>query len=93
MYPHRTKTEIVGDLLGAALEEVYAGLPGEPGRAVGHDTVHGPGTLYEELGPRAQFRTLANKHYKELEKELGNKSPGDLFSGEFVVSEQDLKQQ
>ncbi len=90
MYPQRTKTEIVGDLLGAAIEDVYEGLPSGAGRQVGDEPELG-GALYEERGERDRFRTLVNKHYRELERQLGNKTPGELYSGSYVVSEKDLK--
>ena len=31
------------------------------------------------VGPRREFRDLANKHFRELERELGAESPEDLF--------------
>jgi hypothetical protein len=76
LFPNKTKTQIVGDLLATALEELMPGLS-EPGRQLYEDPEHGP--ICEEVGPVLEFRRLANKHYKELERELGNKNPGELY--------------
>ena len=88
IYPTRTKTEIVGDLLAAALEELIPNLPSSPGAEVGQDPDHG--VLYEETGLLAEFRGRANKHFKELEKELGNKEAGEIYASQYVVSDNDL---
>ncbi len=85
LYPQRTKTEIVGDLLRVAIEEAYLGLPAEPGEQVDEDSEHG--AICEETGPRSQFRALANKHFRELEKELGNKNPEELYTARYTISE------
>jgi len=80
LYPHRTKTEIVGDLLSTALEDVIRGLCWTEGRQIGVDAVHGP--VHEDVltfeGTR--FQEAANKHFKALERELGNKTPSDLYA-------------
>ncbi len=83
VFPNKTKTEIVGDLLTAALDEVIAHLPSEEGTEVVSEDEHD--RTYEDVGPRGRFQTLANRHYKELERELGNKHPSDLYSGKLCV--------
>ena len=78
MYPQKSKTQTIGDLLAAAIAEMEKGLksfPGEYWQTDEHD-----GELYWAVGPAQDFRTLSNKHYKELEKELGNESPEVLFT-------------
>jgi hypothetical protein len=82
IYPHRTKTEIVGDLLAAALAELVPNLPAHRGAVVGNSPEYGK--EYELHGPAVEFRARANKHYKDIEKELGNKAAGDLFRGPLV---------
>jgi hypothetical protein len=82
IYPHRTKTEIVGDLLAAALAELVPSLPSVRGRIV--DRHPDFGIVYELQGAAVEFRSRANKHFKEIEKELGNKAAGDLFAGELT---------
>ncbi len=82
LYPHRTKTEIVGDLLSTALEGVIQGLCWTEGRLIGRDELGGP--VHEEVlsfdGTR--FQEAANKHFKALERELGNKTPPELYPKE-----------
>jgi len=87
MYPQKTKTQIVGDLLSAALADLESGLPSFPGRHFTDDEDQGP--LYEATGPAEQFRTLTNKHYIELEKELGNESPTPFYRGALLVTKEE----
>lgn len=78
MYPTRTRTQLVGDLLAAALAELEAGLPSVEGRKVGVD----PDTheeIFEEIGQVSRYRELANKHFAAIEKDLGNDKPGKLY--------------
>lgn len=77
LYPTKTRTEIVGDLLAAAINDVAASLPEYQGEdVIGHDPKLGD--LYEVYGPKVKFQSLASRHYLELEKELGNESPAPL---------------
>ena len=78
MYPHRTKTEIVGDLLSTAIDEFLAGLPYIQGKHVGTDPLTSE-ELHLDAGPETTFWQLADKHYKELEREMGNENPPSLF--------------
>lgn len=78
LYPTKTKTEIVGDLLAAALVEAIAHLPSERGKQVDEDSELG--AIYEVHGPVKEFRRLANKHFRELERALGTKNPPDLYT-------------
>ena len=76
MYPSKTKTDIVNDLLAAALDDLVDSLPFTRGREVDQ----GPeGRLYETYGPANEYRRLCNSHYQKIEKELGNSEPGKLF--------------
>ena len=78
MYPQKSKTQIVGDLLAAALAEMEKGLTSHRGEHW-HTDEH-DGELYWAVGPAQDYRTLSNKHYKELEKELGNESAEELYA-------------
>ena len=78
LYPTKTKTEIVGDLLAAALDEVIAHLPQERGEQVGEHPDFG--AIFSVRGAVIRFRELANKRYHELERELGNKNAPDLYT-------------
>jgi hypothetical protein len=81
MYPTRTRTQIVGDLLSSALHDVEKSFPFEQGRQVGinHETDE---PLYEDIGRGTDFRRIANKHYVAMEKELGTEKPEPLYRGE-----------
>lgn len=84
LYPRKSRTEIVGDLLSTVLEEVEQGLPYrvDSDEDVAEGRKHfGPGYEPEITGPREDFRHFANKHYQELERELGNESPGLIYQG------------
>src|SRR3569832_166614 len=47
--------------------------------------------MYEDVGRAKEFRRLANKHFEELEWELGTKNPKPLYEAiVHVVGESDL---
>lgn len=83
MYPQKTRTQIVADLLTAALEEFPKSFPSVVGRYFGKDDEGRP--MYEDAGQSEQYRELTNKHFKELETELGNTDPQDFFVGALLV--------
>ncbi|RLL49116.1 hypothetical protein D8Y20_13350 [Mariprofundus sp. EBB-1] len=91
MYPNKTRTEIIGDLLTAALDQLQSSFPTVKGRFVDefydHESSEGV-KFFEDKGPTNKFRELSNKHFESLEKELGNESPAPLFSSENVVVEE-----
>jgi hypothetical protein len=83
MYPQKTKTQIVGDLLAASLTDFENALPKTlSSRFFGKDEEGND--LFEVEGPAQTFRDLANKHYRELEIELGTEDPEPLFQGVLV---------
>lgn len=91
LYPAKNRTQIVADLLTAALDHLEKSLPqapGEPVEARYNDEIAmqigQPGDkLYYLGGVRGRFHELANKHYGELEAELGNENPAPLFQNEL----------
>jgi len=89
IYPNKTKTQIVGDLLSTAIEEVIAQLPSEKGAQIG--LYHPPGEVpfkaFEDIGLSGRFMSLADRYFKELEAELGNDSPKPLYGGRFIPEE------
>jgi hypothetical protein len=85
LFPNKTKTEIIGDLLTAALDDLIEGLPSKRGEELEEHPEFG--RIYEEIGQKAQFRELANKHFKALERELGNKNPPELYLGTLTIAE------
>jgi hypothetical protein len=96
IYPNKNRTHIVADLLTSALEELEKNLPealgerieeswhDEAARQIGEEGQQ----LYYLGGPRARFMELANKHYRELEEELGNENPERLFTIPVVTESQ-----
>lgn len=71
MYPRKTKTEIIGDLLATALDQLIEAIPAEDGELLGLDPDREP--VYELAGPRARFFELTQKYSKELESETDSK--------------------
>ena len=65
MYPRRTKTEIIGDLLAAALDQFPEGLSNEP-------YIQEQGVVYPEVescGDRGRYEGLVKKYFEELDGE------------------------
>lgn len=84
MYPNRSRTQIVGDLLASALDEMQRQFPEVQGRFFVRDDETGI-DMYEDIGPGSRFRALAHKHYKELEAELGEGGPPSPFEAMLVM--------
>lgn len=101
MYPQKNRTQIVADLLSAALDDLEKNLPMEKGalspekeandRAAAEHFGYEYEPEYEVWGPRAHFRNLSNRHYSEIEQELGNASPVPLY-GDLYLTEQQFKE-
>lgn len=76
LYPGKTRTDIINDLLASALDHIEEAL-------VEYDTGETADVEGKEIkiysGPKVQFKVAANKHYIELEKELGNQHPNNLY--------------
>jgi hypothetical protein len=65
MYPKRQPEDMLGELIGAALEELEAGLPYVKGsQVVATDEQGDP--LYEDIGPTPRFLALSRKHLHDL---------------------------
>lgn len=65
MYPKRTPEELLGELLGAALEELEASFPYIQGRQVIATDEEGD-PLYEDVGPTPRFLALSRHHLHAL---------------------------
>ena len=66
LFPGRQIEELVTDLLHAALEEVAAAMPYEPGpRIISHDDHGDP--VYEDVGLTPRFVELAREFKRTLE--------------------------
>jgi hypothetical protein len=83
--PTRTRTQLVGDLLTAAISEVEKNLDGFAGAFSGEMDPETDEEIFYETGPLADYRRFANQNCQDIEKELGNKHPGLLFRGDYLV--------
>ena len=94
IYPQKNRTQIVADLLAAALEATEESLPtalGTPVDAAHNDAIadqigRSGEKLYYVGGVKGRFREVANRHYAALEAELGNSAPRPLY-GDDVLTE------
>lgn len=102
LYPQKNRTQIVADLLTAALDDLEKNLPQALAQGLSEQdeyyeklAAEQNGYQYEPSfvvgGARGRFRDLANKHYKELEKELGNESAEPLYPI-LYITESDIKE-
>jgi len=95
MYPQKNRTHIVADLLTSALDELEKNLPenwyslSDEERHYAQINAAQCGEEYEEIyelgGPRGRFRNISNRHYEELEKELGNEKPSPLYQKQYLT--------
>lgn len=99
MYPQKSRTQIIADLLTSALDELEQTLPIGLGESLSREEEHHERMVADHLnedyvplyylgGTRGKFRNLANKHFDELERELGNEKPSLLFADFFVTEDQ-----
>lgn len=89
MFPDKTRTQLVADLLSTALDGFERTFPSIPGEEAVDEF---PGTkepLYEETGPIVRYQALANEHYRALEAELGNEDPKPLYNARILVARSD----
>lgn len=100
IYPQKNRTQIVADLLTTALDELERNLPEELGSPLSPDSqshlaeeaaINGEEfePYYTLAGMRAIFRNTANRHFVELEKELGNEKPEPLYQS-LVLTKSEL---
>lgn len=78
LYPNRTRSEIMNDLLKVGMESFESELPKSVYHATPEEIVEDNNLLPD--GAKTTYRQYANKHYQALEKELGVKNPPALFS-------------
>ncbi|MFI8739319.1 pilin assembly protein [Stutzerimonas zhaodongensis] len=65
MYPKRSTEELLGELVGAALEGIETSLPYEQGsKVISTDEQGDP--IYEDVGPTPRFLALSRKHLERL---------------------------
>jgi hypothetical protein len=90
LYPTRSRTLLVGDLLSAAIGEVEKTLPSYAGEPLGPHPDTGE-AMFQEAGPINRYRRLANQFYCDIEKELGNDDPSILFDADTYAVGADKK--
>ncbi|MBK7415769.1 MAG: hypothetical protein IPJ38_12270 [Dechloromonas sp.] len=102
MYPQKSRTQIIADLLTSALDELEQHLPEALGNPISAEEEHHERKVADHLGDayvpifhlggaRGKFRRLANEHFVELERELGNEKPDLLFSDLYTTEEKQKK--
>jgi len=65
MYPSRTESQLMADLIRAALDELEVAMPYIPGkRIIAEDDYGDP--IYEDLGPTPQFYSLSHEILRKL---------------------------
>ncbi len=66
MFPGRTTEQLITELLGAALRDVAAAMPYEPGtRVISTDDQGDP--VFEDIGPMPRFIDLTRRHRRSLQ--------------------------
>ncbi len=88
MYPTKSRTQIVGDLLSTALQGLEDGF--EPVKGPVFYDEPEEGLLYEDVGRHNTYRQLANKANAEIEREMGNDDPKPIVQLR-IISNEDLK--
>jgi hypothetical protein len=74
MYPKRHPEQILGELIGAALDELVSSLPYVKGsHVVATDEEGDP--VYEDIGPTPRFLMLSRKYLQELEQQEPPSNP------------------
>ena len=68
MYPKRHPEELLGELIGAALEELETSFPYVKGQHVVPTDEEGD-PLYEDVGPTPRFLDLSRRHLHALHEE------------------------
>lgn len=73
MYPSRNETQIISELLTAALNELERALPYVQGdKEIARDDQDDP--IYEDVGPTPRFIALSKQYMVALEKDSGERS-------------------
>jgi hypothetical protein len=77
MFPKKTKTQIIGDLLATALDQFEEGLPSERGDFLGAEPKDLIDfeivSMYEDVGLKGRFIRLTKKYLREIEMEANIK--------------------
>ena len=87
MYPNKSRSELISELLSTAIEELYGALPSYSGEQADIDPETGEEYFYER-GQKETFRQLTNRFAKEYEKEAGLDEQKPPYSSTYVVTKE-----
>jgi hypothetical protein len=90
LYPKRTKTDIIGDLLTSALEMLEKEIPMQKDASVPHWLEEGGEVHLDYFGMRSDYFKLTEKYLRKMEKEAHIKEP-IKFNYPAVYPESDFK--
>lgn len=92
MFPNKTRTDIIADLLNSSLEELEKTFSHHYSEDQEIDVIDGM-AIYPDTGSYGKYANFVNKHYVELEKELGNENPSNLLSTCITRPAKDRKEE
>ena len=75
IYPGRTKTEIIADLVASSVDQLVRALPSEKGDLLEQETASGQVRVYQDVGPKGRFLEGTARHLRQLENEVGHPDP------------------
>jgi hypothetical protein len=88
IYPAKSRTQLVADLLSASLQDLEGSFPSIKGRFFTNDPDTGA-EVFEDVGLHARYASLANKFFEDLERELGNEQPGTLVPMRVITANEE----
>ncbi len=71
MYPRRSETQLISELLSAALDELETSMPYVQGKQVVSEDEEG-NPLYEDVGPTPRFLELSRQYLYAMAKLAGS---------------------
>jgi hypothetical protein len=72
IYPARTKTEIIADLVASSVDQLARALPSEKGDFLEQESTPGGIRIYRDVGPKGRFLEGTARHLRQLEEEVGH---------------------
>ena len=75
IYPTRTKTEIIADLVAASIDQLTRALPSEKGDLLEEECLPGQIRVYRDVGLKGRFLEGTIRHLRQLEAEIGIDEP------------------
>ena len=75
IYPARTKSEIIADLVTSSIEQLVRALPSEKGELLEVESVSGQVRVYQDIGLKGRYLEATARHLRHLEQEVGYPEP------------------